>query len=55
MKGDTRGKKKDSSGNWVDDTDDYEVCFNHGSFSIAGLSLSEDAIEIIGNIYEKTK
>ncbi len=51
----TRGKKKDSSGNWVDDTDDYEVCFDHGSFSIAGFSRCEDAIEIIGNIYEKTK
>lgn len=51
----TKGQKKDSSGNWVDDTDDYVVCFDHGSFSIAGLSHCEDAIEIIGNIYEKTK
>lgn len=51
----TKGQKKDSSSNWVDDTDDYVVCFDHGSFSIAGLSHCEDAIEIIGNIYEKTK
>lgn len=51
----TRGKKKDNSGNWIDDTDDYEVFFQRGSFNIACFSLCEDAIEIIGNIYENKK
>lgn len=50
-----KGLKKDKAGNWVDDTVDYTVTFSGGSFSICGLSLSEDAIEIIGNIYEDGK
>lgn len=49
------GLKKDKSGNWVDDTEDITVTYSGASFSVCGLCMVENSLEIIGNIYEDGK
>lgn len=49
----TNGQKRDSEGNWIDNTQDYEVSFQFGCHNIISFCSCQDAIELIGNIYDK--
>ena len=48
----TNGQKRDSEGNWIDNTQDYEVSFQFGCHNILCFCSCQDSIEIIGNIYD---
>ena len=51
----TIGKRKDKTGEFVDDYRDIEVCYDRGSFNISSLSLCLEYVEVIGNIFDSPK